>query len=223
MTRHHTSARDLLLESTLSELATRGVNRLNVRTICDAASLPASLVNYHFGTRERLIAEATVTAYERYCAANVTAVHEAGSDPETQIRAWIESQFRWTIAHPGIAAILNYSRVSPGIGDILNDEFADRMTTAGASSLLAVATAIRNFTRCSTDDRFEPDEFLTDDELATLITHVMWTTLGFSTWAAGGHAPSRGLNEHLERHQIIERVIDQLIDLVRTSNLSRKP
>ena len=99
--------RELLIEETRQALSINGAANLMLKDICARLGFPASLVNYHFGSRERLIAEATVLAYEGYVKQNLAAIDTAGTDPEARVRAWIWSQYDWTIANPGIAAILN--------------------------------------------------------------------------------------------------------------------
>lgn len=215
MSKLHPNAREALLEATIVELAHSGATALNVRHLCDRLHIPASLVNYHFGHRDRLIAEATVTSYERYSESNVRAVEAAWPDPEAQVKAWVHSQLGWTIRNPGIAAILNYSLVSPGIGTILNSEHLDRLSRAGTHNLRAIASAVRDLRTGRVDSSFDTAEFLLDDELAATISHVMWTTLGFSTWAAGHHAPSRTVEAHMTEHRIIDRVVDQLLAIAR--------
>lgn len=215
MSKLHPNAREALLEATIVELAHSGASALNVRRICDVLHIPASLVNYHFGHRDRLIAEATVTAYERYSDSNVRAVEAAWPDAEARVRAWVGSQLDWTVHNPGIAAILNYSLVSPGIGAILNTEHLDRLSRAGTRNLRSIASAVRDLRTGRANSSFDTTDFLLDDELAATISHVMWTTLGFSTWAAGHHAPSRAVERHMTEHRIIDRVVDQLLAIGR--------
>ena len=59
-------ARAALLEGALDALSARGPASVHPQGICESLGLSKALVNYHFGNRERLIAEAAVTGYERY-------------------------------------------------------------------------------------------------------------------------------------------------------------
>jgi AcrR family transcriptional regulator len=207
--------RELLIEETRQALSINGAANLMLKDICARLGFPASLVNYHFGSRERLIAEATVLAYEGYVKQNLAAIDAAGTDPEARVRAWIWSQYDWTIANPGIAAILNYSTVAPGVGEILNTEFTERIQTSSLRNLVAIFKAVREVHLGTVTDEIPTIEMMDDKEYSTVTAIVMWVTLGVSTWASGRHIPTRMTAETIERNKVVESVIDRVLEMAR--------
>jgi len=59
------SASDAILEAVGEALAMHGPAAVNVGEICSELGVSPSLVNYHFGSRERLMALAVVHEAER--------------------------------------------------------------------------------------------------------------------------------------------------------------
>lgn len=215
MARHDGDTRHLILVETIEALRIGGHANLMVKDICESLDVPASLVNYHFGSRDRLIAEAAAVAYEEYVALNLAAIAAAGNDPEERVRAWIWAQFDWTVANPGIAAILNYSSVAPGVGDLLNSEFKDRITAASFENLTAIFKAVREIHLGRVSDEIPTIEMMDDKEYSTVTGIIMWVTLGFSTWAAGKHVPTAMTVDTIVRNKVIENVVDRVIEVAR--------
>lgn len=215
MARNDGDTRHLILLEAIAALRIGGHANLMVKEICQHLDVPASLVNYHFGNRDRLVAEATAMAYEEYVALNLAAITAAGDDPEDRVRAWIWAQFDWTVSNPGIAAILNYSSVAPGVGDLLNTEFKDRITAASFENLTAIFKAVREVHLGRVTDEIPTIEMMDDKEYSTVTGIIMWVTLGFSTWAAGKHVPTSMATETVTRNRIIENVVDRVIEVAR--------
>ena len=124
-------ARSALIESALAHLADRGPANVHPKDICEELELSKALVNYHFGSRERLIAEAAATGYERYvdelaaaaAAAGDRVVGEVGAllalDPAEQ-RATPMTIVRTAHREPG--AVL----VRLGVPHVARDGFEER-------------------------------------------------------------------------------------------------
>ena len=211
-------SRTALVEATRVALATEGVHGVQLKSICEKLGITPSLVNYYFGSAEKLIAEASVVAYETYVQLNKEAVARVGKDPETRLRAWIASQLDWTKANPGIAAVLNYGLASPTVGNVISDEFAQRVHRASTSNTLLATTLVRDFVR----GEYSPERLTDADVVPGLVTDntmvVMWMTLGVSTWAAGRHLPTRGFRLAFNENAIIDRAINQLLLLVKAAS-----
>ncbi|MEN9823847.1 MAG: hypothetical protein RLZ04_2273, partial [Actinomycetota bacterium] len=98
--------RDALVEAVLAELSEKGPANIFPNDISVALGLSKSLVNFHFGGRDGLIAEAMALGYERYVDTVWAAAQAAGDDPVARLMAWIDAQYEWTIANAGLAAAL---------------------------------------------------------------------------------------------------------------------
>lgn len=208
-------SRKELLTATQSALAQHGANGVQLKQLCSDLGLAPSLVNYHFGSADQLMAEAVVEAYEQYVAQNAAAVEAAGSDPETRLRAWILSQFEWTRAHPGIAAILNFGLSSPTVGNAITGKLADRLAATSGANLSLAARLVRDLRAGVFSNESIGGVDAADEELAELTTLMMWTTLGVSTWAAGNHLPTRQFAPQAQEMHLAERAFDRIVDLIK--------
>jgi AcrR family transcriptional regulator len=216
MARTRDSRRDLLT-ATQAALAQHGANGIQLKQLCSELGLAPSLVNYHFGSADQLLAEAVVESYEQYVEQNTTSVDEAGPDPEPRLRAWIMSQFDWTRAHPGIASILNFGLSSPTVGNAIVGALAERLSAASAANLSLAARLVRDL-RAGTLSQEPIDSIeIADAELTELTTLMMWTTLGVSTWAAGNHIPTRQYTTHAQQMHLAERAFDRVVELIKAS------
>lgn len=203
-----------MLDAIESELAVTGAMAINIKEVCEKINITPSLVNYHFGSVDAALAEAAVTSYERYVESNFQAVAKAPRDPESRLRAWIWSQFDWTITHPGIAAILNYGVVSPGVGNEIahSETHVQRLSEWGTKNILLATTLMHDLRKnVITEGLLDPEAVLSDPDLISMTTLMTWSTLGFSTWASGRHSPTWSINDFMETKKLIESTVDLII------------
>lgn len=216
MARARDSRRELLT-ATQSALAQHGANGIQLKQLCSDLGLAPSLVNYHFGSADQLMAEAVVESYEQYVAQNAAAVESAGTDPEARLRAWMSSQFEWTRAHPGIAAILNFGLSSPTVGNAITGKLVDRLATTSTANLSLAAQLVRDVRAGVLSHDSIDTVAAADEELTELTTLMMWTTLGVSTWAAGNHLPTRQFAPQALDMHLAERAFDRVVDLIKAA------
>jgi AcrR family transcriptional regulator len=76
--------------------------------VCDALGISYPMVNYYFGNRDGLIAEAGHVTYVRYVEKLWAAVEEAPRTPVDRLRAWFEAHLRLNVEIRGWGAVLNY-------------------------------------------------------------------------------------------------------------------
>lgn len=89
-----------LIEATISVLASKGQTGLKLQDIAEAAGLSYGLVNFHFETKDKLLAETL-----RYMAAEYQenwreALAAAGDKPAKQLSALVQADFNETIYSP---------------------------------------------------------------------------------------------------------------------------
>lgn len=210
-------SRSELLEATREALATEGAHGVQLKYICEKLGIAPSLVNYHFGSAEKLMAEASVIAYEEYVQLNKDAVAAAGTDPEKRLRAWIRSQMEWTVSHPGIAAILNYGLASPNVETVMSAEFAERVHKASTRNTLLATMLVRDFIK----GEYSTERLVASDVGPGLVLDstmvVMWMTLGVSTWAAGQHLPTRAYRDAISSNSFTDYAIDHLLRAIKAA------
>lgn len=203
--------RDALVEAAIRSIAVEGAARTHPKDLATSLGLSKSLVNFHFGGRDGLIAEAIATSYERYVDLVWAAAESAGSDPVARLFAWIDEQIDWTAANPGLAAALNFPFEASGVQGRFDDETTERMRAAGVrnfENLFRLVSDARAALRPAT--RSEP----TDMEESYDAAIVGWLTLGASVWNAGRHIPTNTSEtaQHFApaRERMKEHIVERL-------------
>jgi len=184
-------ARDAILEAALGRLATCGPAAVHPQDICEELGLSKALVNYHFGNRDGLIAEAIALAYERYIDTLISASQEPDLDPVGRVTAWVDALIEWARLNPGLAAAVNFPHEAGGIPRPLDPPLAQRMQLAASrafSNLQGLVQDARASLRAPGDTREQdPTEVALDTAL------ISWATLGMSVYAAVENLPTRVL------------------------------
>jgi AcrR family transcriptional regulator len=189
-TQRRQSARQRLVTAAIEHLSEHGPNGLQPQEICRELGMSKALVNYHFGGREGLIAEAMVVGYEGYVAELMTAADEAGTDPIARLMAWIDRQVAWTTAHRGLAAALDFPDVALGRQSLsMTDDLADRLAAAGARNFANLQLLVLDARSHLMRDR--PGWVADATEVGLTSAVIGWITLGLSVWVGGNHLPTR--------------------------------
>lgn len=100
-----TEGSERILQATVELLRSAGAKGLTVRRIADKAGVGVGLINYHFGTKARLLEAAA----ERMLASSgdVEAPGLASRlDPDTRLRRMLRARMRWLEADPALAGML---------------------------------------------------------------------------------------------------------------------
>ena len=88
--------RDKVLFTTIDDVSRVGPATFNVKLVCEALDVSYSLINHHFGSRDELLAEATVIAYAMYVEELWQNVALAERTPEARLESWIRASIAWT-------------------------------------------------------------------------------------------------------------------------------
>jgi len=205
--------RTSILLATVEELRSRRPDELNLNEICASLGIRPSLIQYHFGSRNGLITEAVVGAYEFYVEGLAARVDAAPPDPESRLRAWITGQTDWVVEYPGIASLLNFGLFIMGFDDDGTAAQRARFDSAGVRNMELAGRLVRDVRRgVVTTERVEIGDFDADDiELGTITT---WFTLGMSTWFGGRHLPTRKIADHVALTGLRDRTVNRLIEVV---------
>lgn len=182
------TARDNLVTAAIEHLSKYGPAGVQPQEICRELGISKALVNYHFGTREGLIAEAMVVGYEQYVDALMDAVAVAGDDPVDRLFAWIDRQIEWTTEHSGLAAALDFPDAAIA-RTVLDADLEDRLGAAGMrnfANLQLLVLDARTHLKAG-DPNWTPD----GTEVGLTAAVIGWVTLGVSVWKGGNHLPTR--------------------------------
>ena len=85
------TTRERLLHSAISLFAAKGFAGASVREICSSADANIAAINYYFGSKDRLYADAVKAVYHR-CEGirSMPRLADATDAPDAQLAAWIE-------------------------------------------------------------------------------------------------------------------------------------
>lgn len=180
-------ARDALVATAIEHLAKLGPVGVQPQEICAELGVSKALVNYHFGGREGLIAEAVTTACERHSEElRVLADRiDIGVSPSATLEAMIEHQVRWGGERPGLVAAASHPDIAVGRGT-LTDEQRQRMAESGERNFAAVHKVLV----AARAELGGGRTFSSDAEAQQLTAIVGWVTLGMLTWNSGVFLPS---------------------------------
>lgn len=89
-----------LIESTIETLAARGYARCTLTEVARTAGLSHGLVNFHFETKEKLLAETLAYLAEEYRLNWLAYLGRAGADPAAQLAALLVADFNPEICTP---------------------------------------------------------------------------------------------------------------------------
>jgi len=215
------SNRTKLLLLTMREVALVGPATFNTMGVCDALGVSYPMVNYYFGNRDGLIAEAGHRTYLRYVQKLWDAVEAAPREPSERLLAWMHAHLRLNVEIRGWGAVLNYPRFSATIEEILDERFGVEHREHFELNMARLARLILDVRQGDVTDfpfgvhDFPRDEMLADAGIVSLAATISWATLGLAVWRSGRHTPSKGISE-LERRapELIEAHLTTLLSLV---------
>lgn len=174
------------MAAAIDHLSIYGPAGFQPQEICRELGISKALVNYHFGTREGLVAAAIVVAYEQHADRLVAAATDAGPGAVDRLMAWIDHMIEWTTTHSGLAAAIMFPQAALGRGS-LEAELDARMRTVAVHSFEHLRGLVR-------DARTElvGAEVVDDDDVNRNTTAVIgFLALGASVWIGGNPLPTR--------------------------------
>jgi AcrR family transcriptional regulator len=215
------SMREKIIAVTIDDIGRIGPTSFNAKFTCEALGIAPSLINHHFGSRDELIAEATLVCYRRYVEMLWEAVLAGPQTPKGRLRSWIETSVDWTGRMAGWGPILNYPTSSLEITKIIDEKYRDEMTNSSElnlARLLALVGDVKRGRVSNTDfaiGEIPRLRLMKDPRIIALTSSIGWSTLGLATWKAGRHLPSGGIKEvGLLERQMVKAHIDRLIDQI---------
>ena len=203
--------RDKVLFTTIDDVSRVGPATFNVKLVCEALDVSYSLINHHFGSRDELLAEATVIAYAMYVEELWQNVSLAERTPEARLEAWIRASIAWTQRMIGWSAVLNYPTASLDVTEFVNEKYRTEMTEWGELNLARLFVLIRDVRLGLVSDTplvrglVPKVQLLTDIHEQEVMASIGWSILGVSVWHAGRHLPTSDIPE-------VNGVYDNLVD-----------
>lgn len=216
------NTRAKLIALTIEEMATRGPGGFSVNSVCDRIDAKHALVNYYFGNKEMLIAEASAVSYKKSVNDAHNRILMAPKDPEKRLRAHIDGELAWYRQMKSWALLVNYPIASDLSRKLIEENFGAELRKYFEFYLSLVGTMILDIRRGTTSEfDFDvtnyPREFLLKHPAIVLDgISMIWSAHGLHIWSAGQQVGSATLSaEQFTQKMAIDHHIKRMISLAR--------
>lgn len=204
---------------TVEDVSRVGPAGFNVAEICDELGVAYSLVNFHFGNRDGLLAAATLFAYDEYVREVWERVSRAKQLPRERMRAWIEGSADNAARNAGWGAVINYPSTSLDLSGAIADLYGQELIDLGELNLARVMLLVGDMKK-GTVSTTEPAlgklgavHFLKNPSRTALAVSVMMATNGLAVWRGGRTVTEANRQKALEKlltKTHVNRILDSL-------------
>lgn len=211
-------ARLAILEATGREIATKGPRGVVLSEICQRLEVSPALVNYHFGGRDGLLAEAVLHEHRKLVLAMNELTLAVTSSAEDQFRQRFAYRFEWTAANPGFEPMLNHTSVIDPSGDIMNSRLQGAIGEVTTLDVRGLATCIAGIYHDTVLTELISDQDpLYRAEFADITAFVALAAIGALTFLTGHHPGSTPLAMQFPAllADLQASFMDRLVDSVR--------
>ena len=227
------SSREQIIALTMLEVARVGPAAFSTRTVSTELGLTHPVIQYHFGSRDALIAEAAHRVYVRFVDRVWAAVEAAPRTPVDRLRAALTAGVTLAQEIRGWGAVLNYFPFySEGVAEVVAERFQERHTREYERNLMLLVqlvvdvwedTVTAPLHADGTSASVEALAALADPEAMAAFSRLSFTAHGLAVWRAG-HPGVRSPSD--EEHRAAEALADAITartidDLVREAAAGR--
>lgn len=190
-------AREQILALTVIRVGEEGPVSFSSNQIAKDLGLAAGSINYHFGSREGLLAEAAILGYKRYTERIWELVETEKKNAQTRLRLWIEESIEIQFEMHGWGPILNFPVTIPEVSEIIKEKHSKEFEKLSELHLARLFWLVEDFKVGKVRNvplsygKVPKKKILTDSKMVYLVASLGWSVLGMSVWNAGNHLPSK--------------------------------
>ena len=190
-------AREQILALTVIRVGEVGPVSFSSNQIAKELGLAAGSINYHFGSREGLLAEAAILGYKRYTERIWELVETESKSAHARLRLWIEESIEIQFEMPGWGPILNFPVTIPEVSELIRAKHAKEFEKLSELHLARLFWLVEDFKLGKVRKislaygKVPKKKILTDSKMVYLVASLGWSVLGMSIWNAGNHLPSK--------------------------------
>jgi AcrR family transcriptional regulator len=212
----------------IEEIIASGPVDFNAGNICARLGIKNPMVNYYFGGRDGLIAEATMAAQDNWIDFMHSSIKVAPGNPEKRLRAWIDNELIWAQRMSGMGVLINYPMTSLAAHKIVVDQFQERMQANFEFGLAILTTLIIDVRsgKVSPMDfsvhNFPKAKLLLNVSAFAAATSIAWSTHGLAGWSSGRHVATQQIENQplsaitkITSNHMIENHIKMIIKVAR--------
>ncbi len=213
------NVREKLIALTIEEVIETGPSDFNTKAVCDRIDVNYSMINYYFGGRNGLLAEASAVTYRK----TILAMHErivaAPRNAEKRFRAYIEGEIQWYRDLSAWAVLINYPIASKVSGEILEAKHGAELTNYFEFYLAMVGTMVLDLRKGTLSDfDFGVDNYPRAALLLNPVTaldtiSLVWSVHGIAVWSSGNQIGSASASDpSLTQRMAIKHHIEHIVE-----------
>ncbi|MFA9276710.1 MAG: TetR/AcrR family transcriptional regulator [Rhodoluna sp.] len=214
------STREKMIMLAIEDIRDVGPADFSPMRVCDRLGLKHPLVNYHFGNRDGLIAEATWWAYQLWSKNVVDSIQKAPANPEKRLRAFVVEEAKWATRFEGMYLLLQHPLASFDSQILVKERYQKEMEELFDYHLALVAVCVADLRsgKVSSVD-FDKDNLprtlsLTNPGAVLTAGHIAWMTHGFASWSAGHHVSTKSMDARAVKNLSVGFAKKTYVDLI---------
>jgi AcrR family transcriptional regulator len=196
------STRDLIILTSIDQMIETGPVDFNSGTVCDQLNLKHPMINYYFGSRDGLIAEASIWAYRGWSHKVMTATRNAPKNAEKRLRAYLQACLDWAENMRAVTVLSQYPVLSQAVKSLIDDGYSVELQKDFEYHLVFLATLIMDMrTGKNSDLDFDKTNYpknkymLTQPRELLDAASIAWASHGVMMWRSGSHIPTNNLRK----------------------------
>jgi AcrR family transcriptional regulator len=196
------STRDLIILASIDQMTETGPVDFNSGAVCDLLNLKHPMINYYFGSRDGLIAEASIWAYRGWSEKVMTATRNAPKNAEKRLRAYLEASLEWAENMRAVTVLSQYPVLSRAVKDLIDDGYSVELQKDFEYHLVFLATLIIDMrTGKNSDLDFDKTNYpkgkytLSHPRELLEAASIAWAAHGIMMWRSGSHIPTTNLRK----------------------------
>jgi AcrR family transcriptional regulator len=196
------STRDLIILASIDQMTETGPVDFNSGTVCDKLNLKHPMINYYFGSRDDLIAEASIWAYRGWSDKVMTATRNAPKNAEKRLRAYLEASLEWAENMRAVTVLSQYPVLSKAVKDLIDDGYSVELQKDFEYHLVFLASLIIDMrTGKNSDLDFDKSNYpkgkytLSHPRELLEAASIAWASHGIMMWRSGSHIPTTNLRK----------------------------
>jgi AcrR family transcriptional regulator len=214
------STREKMIMLAIEDIRDVGPADFSPMRVCDRLGLKHPLVNYHFGNRDGLLAEATWWAYQQWSINVVNSIQKAPANPEKRLRAFVIEEANWAADFQGMYLLLQHPLASYDSQMLVKERYQKEMEVLFDYHLALVAVCVADLRsgKVSSVD-FDKDNLprtmtLTNPSAVLTAGHIAWMTHGFASWSAGHHVSTKSMESRGVKDLTLSIAKKTYVDLI---------
>jgi AcrR family transcriptional regulator len=220
------STRDLIILASIDQMTETGPVDFNSGAVCDLLNLKHPMINYYFGSRDGLIAEASIWAYRGWSEKVMTATRNAPKNAEKRLRAYLEACLDWAENMRAVTVLSQYPVLSKAVKNLIDKGYSVELQKDFEYHLVFLATLIIDMrTGKNSDLDFDKTNypkakyFLSHPRELLDASSIAWASHGIMMWRSGSHIPTTNLRKEftakLSEDLAMKLHVDNIVEIAR--------